>query len=762
MKKLPLFILFLCAYSFISLAQSNLFDLNSLQKIEIYFSQSNWDYQMDTAKIGSDGYIKAQYVKVNGVKIDSVGVKYKGNSSYDSTYTKNPLHIKLTAFKKGQSYNGITEIKLSNAYADPSMLREVMAYKILSDYMDCSRSNFAQIYINGKYMGLYTNDEDISKDFLSSHFYSSGNTLIKCNPIGKVSVTTKSNLKYISTDSSQYSKFYDLKSKTGWNELVRLCDSVTNKPTSIQSVMDVDRALWMLAFNNVIINLDSYSGVFCQNYYLYKDDTQRFNPIMWDMNMAFGSFAFVGSGNSSMGQLTIPNMQQLSLTIHSNDNYWPLIKNLFANPMYKRMFIAHAKTIFSEHFDNSSYKTLATQLQTLTDTAVKSDTNKFFTYDQFKNGMTTDVVFGSNTIPGISNLMDPRVTYLKSTPEFTAVAPTISNITPSSTSPVIGSDLTITAKVTDTNTDAVYLGYCFAAQAKFNRIRMYDDGAHNDGSAGDNVYGIILKMEDAKIQYYIYAENNNAGMFSPVRAEHEFYSLNGSTPNIKLGDVVINEYLASNKTDTVNDLGQYEDWFELYNRTSNNIDLSGVYLSNSKTNLKKFLIPKNTQISSKGFLLIWADNGKSVPNFIHANFKLSKDGESLYISTNDGTIIDSLSFGPQITDVTEGRCPDGAKKIEILARPSPGKPNCDNIAVNEFEDNAAFNLFPNPAKGIATIEFNSNHKEHDISIYNYSGEIVYSKKSSGISDKLNLSDLSEGIYLIRVNQSVGRKLVISK
>ncbi len=59
---------------------------------------------------------------------------------------------------------------------------------------------------------------------------------------------------------------------------------------------------------------------------------------------------------------------------------------------------------------------------------------------------------------------------------------------------------------------------------------MFDDGAHGDGAAGDNVYGASLPVSSLLIQYYIYAENTNVGAFSPVRAEHEFYSLTATNP----------------------------------------------------------------------------------------------------------------------------------------------------------------------------------------------------------------------------------------
>ena len=161
------------------------------------------------------------------------------------------------------------------------MIREPLAYSILSNYMDCPKANFAKLFINGNYIGIYSNAESINKDFCSNHFYSSKNTLLKCNPIGNPGPTTKSNLKYINgADSSGYINYYELKSDYGWNDLVDLCDSVTNNPSSFANVMDVDRILWMLAFNNSLVNLDSYSGVFAQNYYLYKDNTNHYNTTI--------------------------------------------------------------------------------------------------------------------------------------------------------------------------------------------------------------------------------------------------------------------------------------------------------------------------------------------------------------------------------------------------------------------------------------------------------------------------------------------------
>src|SRR5688572_8677980 len=136
------FILFLFLSSYYLKAQPAFYNTATIQKIEINFVSPNWDYMLDSAKHNSDQYIEASWVKINGLQFNNVGVKYKGNSSYDSTFEKNPLHIELNHFKD-QSYNNITDIKLSNGYADPSMVREVLAYDILKQYMLCPLSNFA-------------------------------------------------------------------------------------------------------------------------------------------------------------------------------------------------------------------------------------------------------------------------------------------------------------------------------------------------------------------------------------------------------------------------------------------------------------------------------------------------------------------------------------------------------------------------------------------------------------------------------------------
>ena len=383
-------LLFLILSSFITHSQT-FYNSNAIQDIRIVFSQSNWDALLDAQEAGAGDYISAQSVTINGQVFNNVGVKYKGNSSYNPNYVKNPLHIELDTYVN-QNYEGYTDIKLSNVIFDPSFVRETTAYSILGQYMHAPLANYANVYINGNLIGLYTNVESISKKFVNTHFGSNNNAFFSCSPPAGAGpgTTNLPNLAYLGTNSASYESAYEIKSTTGWDDLINLTNTLSNNTTNIESVLDVDRALWMLAFDNLFVNIDSYIGQFKQNYYLYKDDNGRFNPILWDLNMSFGTFGQTGTTNLN----TTLAKRQLNHLLHSGDAAWPLVQKLLAVPRYKKMYLAHYATMLSENISNNSYFTKAQTFQTLINSSVQADVNKFYTYTQFSSNMTTDIALG--------------------------------------------------------------------------------------------------------------------------------------------------------------------------------------------------------------------------------------------------------------------------------------------------------------------------------------------------------------------------------
>ena len=740
-----------------ALWSQSFYDINTIQTIALTFKQSNWDYMLDTAKAGSDGYIMGS-VTINGTAYDSVGVKYKGNSTYNPNSLKNPFHIELDTFKE-QDYQGYTDLKLSNAAKDPSFVREVLSYELLRQYMDAPQSNYAHVFVNGTLLGLYVNCESIGKKFVYSHFASKTNSFFKCNPIDGAGPGTTAipNLVYQGTDSSSYMKAYEIKSDHGWNDLIALCNTLKNNIGNIESVLDVDRALWMIAFDNVLVNLDSYIGVFAQNYYLYKDNTGRFNCVLWDFNESFGTFNSTGT---IMLQNTAAKIQMTHL-LHSGDANWPLVQRLLSVPMYKRMYLAHMQTLLAENFSNTSYLAKAQAYLPVINAAVQADPNKFFTYAQYQSNLTNDVVSGMTSAPGITNLMNNRYIYLSGLADFTAARPVISSVMPSDTLPSVNSSISITARVANTNANGVYLGYRYTIGEKFTRVPMYDDGVHGDGAAGDGLYGCTVSVRTSLIQYYLYAENNSAGVFSPVRAEHEYYAVSCKTAGTANSAVMNEVYSRGTTTDP--------DWVELYNPASVAIDLSGykIYDTGGQSGSKaKKDIPSGAIIQSRGFYVIVTEDGSA------SAFGLSSSGEQLWLENKEGELIDSVNFTGHTAAQSYGRIPDGGE-WQLLNTITRGNTNGSISAVRNGDQVPLQPMlglnYPNPFNPSTTISFVLPASGHVvIRIFNVLGAevatLVEGQRTAGMHQTIfDARGLPSGVYVCRMQAgdfTASRKLLL--
>ena len=736
--------LLMSSCAFFHLNAQNFYQRDSIQVIEIFFSFSNWDAQLD-ANEATETYIYADSIRINGTSFDSCGVRYKGNSSYNPSNQKNPLRLELNTIKTNQDYQGFTDIKLSNGYKDPSMIREILSYQILENYMDCPRSNFARVYINGQYRGVYTNNESIKDDFNQAHYYAD-DTYFKCNPVGGAGPGSNASpdLKYLGADSSAYLNGYELQSDIGWDRLVELCNVLNNDFQNIEMQLDIDRAIWMLAFNNVLVNLDSYNGAFRQNYYLSWDANGRFVPTVWDVNMSFGSFP----GGTGSGAFTPSALDPFSNSTSVNH---PLIKQIMANPLYKRMYMAHVRTMVQEMFEGGQYETWAQSLMTLADSSIQADPYKFYTYNQFLNGLTTAVAGGGpgggSSIPGIKALMDARAQFFSTNSAYILEAPTIVSHGASATQLLYGTSATITGSVS--NETSVYLGYRTNHTLKFNRVQMYDDGAHNDGSAGDHTYGVEVPVNGLTFEYYIYADNNNAGLFSPVRAEHEFHILAVTFPSPAVGSLLINEVLASNDSLLFDLNGEDDDWIELVNTTNTPIDLAGFYLSDNPLNLMAWVFPAGTSIPANGYLLVWADKD-TLQQGLHANFKISADGEYVYLS-HGFNVHDQISFGPQIANISYARCPDAGLDFATIL-PTPLANNNCNIGIQEMEA-LQVQVYPNPFLEVLHIV---SHEEHvQITVRNINGQTLQTQQINTGKYQLDASSWARGLYLIELQSAAG-------
>jgi len=119
------------------------------------------------------------------------------------------------------------------------------------------------------------------------------------------------------------------------------------------------------------------------------------------------------------------------------------------------------------------------------------------------------------------------------------------------------------------------------------------------------------------------------------------------------------------------------DWFEICNPQANPVDLSELVLSDNVVDRTQSRIPALSFIAggAQGFQKFDADGSPS-KGADHANFKLSSSGESIVLFTAAGAVIDSVTFGAQQADVSQGRYPDGSATVIFLpGSETPGTSN---------------------------------------------------------------------------------------
>jgi hypothetical protein len=420
------------------LAAQEFYQAGAVSDIRLYIKQKNWDSMLDSLKqAGKDERLVADAL-INGVRYKGVGLRYKGNSSYFSVRKsgsgKLPLNIKINYTDKNLSLpGGYTSIKLANAFRDPSFLREVLAYDIARQYMAAPQANFARVYVNDVLLGLYHNTESIDAPLLRRHFDDGKGTLIKCDPadwnIKAPEGCPKSDyasLQYLGDSEHCYRHIYEVE-QGDMAHLIQFTRVLGESAGNLEQILDIDQTLWMLAFNNVLVNLDSYLGKFCHNYYLYRDSAGIYHPLVWDLNMSFGGFRYTGADEVA---LTDEKLQTLSPFLHYREKSAerPLIAQVLSQDIWRKVYIAHIRTLLQEQFVGDVYLKRAREMQQLIDPMVKADTNRLYDYAGFRANIDTVARADRSNIIGIAQLMRGRVAYLLEHPLLKREPPRVGEV----------------------------------------------------------------------------------------------------------------------------------------------------------------------------------------------------------------------------------------------------------------------------------------------------------------------------------------------
>ena len=135
--------------------------------------------------------------------------------------------------------------------------------------------------------------------------------------------------------------------------------------------------------------------------------------------------------------------------------------------------------------------------------------------------------------------------------------------------------------------------------------------------------------------------------------------------------VIINEFMADNATTIQSPNGEYSDWIELHNLSSERISLAGWSITDDLEEPEMYVLG-DTFIDPNGYELLWADD-IAAPG--HVPFRLGKDGEEIGLYDSDGNAHTRLIYEAQATDWSAARIPDGSTIWEIVDNATPGASN---------------------------------------------------------------------------------------
>ena len=501
-------------------SSGGLFDEDSIRNIHLDFYNPNYhSYLVNSWYYSPDERIPA-ILTLNGTVYDSVGVRYKGNSTFclpnDNFNPKVPYNIDFNYFIDSQKVLGYKKMKLANAWMDPTFVKDITASNIYRNYLPSGEANLVKLHVQGNYLGLYVNTESINKQFTKKHFDEKSGPLFKCDNIDRFCDTANApssyppNLIYLGDDSTLYYNSYDMKSDNGWGELIEFISTLNNNFSQIDSVLNVDRTLWAFAVNQVILNLDCYNTYYIHNYYLYQTKDGLFQMIPWDLDNSF-SGAIMGFDYFNQS-----NIYEYDPYHYGSPGDRPLAEKLLNDPFYRKQYTAHMRTIINEALDTAVIRNQINQLQSLAHNAADSDQWKGFSMAQYYSNVES-AIWTSWGFGGIMSTIDARKQYLLSHPEIALLPPTIYglNITNNlvTVNAISASTLELMATTSEYN-------------SKFQSFVMLDDGTNGDVMANDGIYSSVLPFQSSglDIKFYIRAQNNDAMALLPERAEYEFYT----------------------------------------------------------------------------------------------------------------------------------------------------------------------------------------------------------------------------------------------
>ncbi|NQT60717.1 MAG: CotH kinase family protein [Bacteroidetes bacterium] len=158
--------------------------------------------------------------------------------------------------------------------------------------------------------------------------------------------------------------------------------------------------------------------------------------------------------------------------------------------------------------------------------------------------------------------------------------------------------------------------------------------------------------------------------------------------------IVINELAGWNTYLLEDEDGDYSDWVELYNISTEPVNLKGWYLSDDRLKLNKWMFSATYILDPGEHLIIYLSGkdrrtGRNDSQY-HTNFSINNSTEILFLTSPDRIIQDILESRAPLSNHSIGRTLDGLPSWNYNLYPTPGEINSLTIPIPKLSHTSGF------------------------------------------------------------------------
>ncbi|MBO4808737.1 MAG: CotH kinase family protein [Lachnospiraceae bacterium] len=425
-----------------------LFDTDEVMQVNITIDEDDWETMLSNAI--SEEYYSCD-VEINGLTVKNVAIRPKGNTSLssiamDPDTDRYSLKLEFDHFVDGQTCYGLDKLILNNNYADATNMKEAIVYDMYQFLgADASLYNYAEVYVNGEYWGVYLALEGVEQSFMLRNFGTQDGELYKPEnmdmsekggertegmgerpemgempegfdpenmpempgqgeftpgerPEGMPEMGEKSegmrgmrdnggsDLNYVDDELDSYSTIWDgAITESGDKDHKRVVKALKNisEGNDLEKYMDVDNVLKYMAVHTFAVNMDSLSGSMAHNYYLYEYDGQL-NILPWDYNLSWGG---MGGGDSDATEM-------INYAIDTPFSSTEFFDGLLSNPEYLERYHEYLRQLVDEYINGGRFDEVYERITSQIDSLVETDPTAFYTYEEYQSAaeMLYDVI----------------------------------------------------------------------------------------------------------------------------------------------------------------------------------------------------------------------------------------------------------------------------------------------------------------------------------------------------------------------------------